>query len=294
VTATCTPASGSTFPLGTTTVTCTATDALGRSAVCPTPTSVVVKSHTLGLSSIVAFGDSITAGENGLPGQPTFQAPPTCPSTASTGARLLGSARPQFIDTANSYPALLRGSLNADFMQTITVDNRGWPGETAAQGVPRLQCVLGVDHPDTLLLVEGINDLVGAAFTPTSMQQVTADLLADIQTAHAAGVSLIFVGTLLPNGTCTMSTCRGSASNNQLIAEADTQIGAMVAGQAALGATLVDVYAAYTAADSPTFTTLIDTDGLHPAADGNALTAKTFLSALIAKAPVLSVRRGHR
>ena len=288
----CTPASGSTFPIGTTTVSCTATDAINRSAVCQT--SVAVKSHTIGVANIVAFGDSITAGENGLSGSPSFIGPSTCPSTAATGLGgirpLGGAARPQFIDLPNAYPTQLLNLLTADFTQTFTVDNRGWPQERTDQGIPRLQCVLAVDHPDTVLLLEGINDLAQGGFSQASMTQIVTDLRTDIQNAHAAGVTFIFVGTLLPNGNCT-SSCRGTLSSNPSIAATNNQIAAMVATQSSLGATLVDLNAAYVAADSPNFFNLIDTDGLHPTAAGNALTAKTFFNAILAKAPVTSVRR---
>lgn len=294
----CAPASGSTFPLGTTAVNCTATDALGRMAVCPTPTSIIVKSHTIGVMNIVAFGDSITAGENGLSGQPTFVAPSTCSEPPATAGRFgairsLDNARPQFIDLPNSYPTQLLNLLNATFIQAFTMDNRGWPGENTQQGVTRLQCVLSVDHPDTLLLLEGINTLAQGGFSQTAMSQVVNDLRSDIQSAHAAGVSFIFVGTLLPSGNC-KSGCNGTLSNNPSIQQTNSQIQAMVANNASLGATLVDLYAAYAAVDAPNYTTLIDTDGLHPTPAGNALTAKTFFNAIVAKAPVTSVRRLHR
>ena len=292
VNVTCAPVSGSSFTLGSTTVGCSASDAIGRTAVCTT--TVTVKPHTLATSTIVAFGDSITAGENGLDGTPVFAAQADCPSTSSAAVATspLGAAgaTPQFIDLANSYPTLLQTQLTSRFpSQSITVVNRGWPGETAASGVNRLKCVLGVNHPDTLLLLEGINDLDGN-FTTAATQGVVSDLQADIHNAHASGVSFVFVGTLLPLGTCSMTTCRGSKNDNVSISAANNLIATMVASEVNNGASLVDVYAAYAAADSPNFTTLIDTDGLHPTPAGNAVTAQTFLSAILAKVPVLSHR----
>jgi lysophospholipase L1-like esterase len=303
VTVSCLPASGSTFRLGSTSVTCQATDAIGRTAVCTA--SVVVTAHTIATMTIVAFGDSITAGENGLSGMNNASPPVPCPggSTTSITARrqtLRGAGvpatqeTPQFIDGPNSYPTQLQNTLNADFpSQTITVFNEGLTGETAASGVARLSSiVLPTCRPDTLLLLEGIDDLAGS-YSMSVMAQVAADLQTDIQEASEAGVSFVFVGTLLPQGTCTMTTCRGSNVNNPAIAEANSLIAAMVAGESASGAVLVDVNAAYTAIDSPNFTTLIDTDGLHPTPAGNTVTAQTFLSAILAKVPVLS-RRGVR
>jgi len=300
VTVSCLPASGSIFPLGTTPVTCQATDAIGRTAVCPA--SVVVNAHTIAAMTIVAFGDSITAGENGLAGSNNASPPVPCPGRATTSVAARRQTRrgagvpaihetPQFIDGPNSYPTQLQTTLATDFpSQTIAVLNEGQPDETAAAGVGRLSMVLGACRPDTLLLLEGINDLAGGGYGSSAMMQVTAALQTDIHNASAAGVSLIFVGTLLPEGTCTMTTCRGSNVHNEAIASANNQIAAMVAGESTTGAVLVDVNGAYTAMDSPGFTTLIDTDGLHPTPAGNAVTAQTFLSAILAKVRVLSQR----
>ena len=60
----CTPSSGSTFPLGATTATCTATDARQRTASCSL-TVTVTEPPLISLTRFAAFGDSITAGEDG-------------------------------------------------------------------------------------------------------------------------------------------------------------------------------------------------------------------------------------
>jgi len=294
VTVSCLPASGSTFPLGSTTVTCQATDAIGRTAVCTA--SVVVNAHTIAAMTIVAFGDSITAGENGLSGSNNASPPVPCTSGSATSiAARRQTLTPQFIDGPNAYPTQLETTLHADFpSQIIAVMNEGLSDETAAAGAMRLPSVLGACRPDTLLLLEGINDLAAGNYSMSAMTQVTAALQRDIQEAGTAGVSFVFVGTLLPQGTCTMTTCRGSNRNNPAIASANNLIAAMVAGESATGAVLVDVNAAYTANDSPGFTTLIDTDGLHPTPAGNAVTAQTFLSAILARVPVLSHRLAGR
>jgi lysophospholipase L1-like esterase len=304
VTVSCLPASGSTFPLGSTTVTCQATDAIGRTAVCSA--SVVVNAHTIAAMTIVAFGDSITAGENGLSGSNNASPPAPCLSGATTsGAARRQTLRgagvpatqeiPQFIDGPNSYPTQLHSTLQADFpSQTIAVVNAGLSDETAAAGANRLPSVLAACRPDTLLLLEGINDLAAGSYSMSAMMQVTAALQMDIQRASAAGVSLLFVSTLLPQGTCMMTPCRGSHLNNPAIASANNLIATMVAGESGSGAVLVDVNAAYTAVDSPNFTTLIDTDGLHPTPAGNTMTAQTFLSAILAKVRVLSRRAAGR
>src|SRR5262245_47794 len=65
VTIACAPASGSLFPVGSTTVTCTATDAQQRTDRCTFPI-VVTAPPRLATTRFLAFGDSITWGENGL------------------------------------------------------------------------------------------------------------------------------------------------------------------------------------------------------------------------------------
>src|SRR5688572_24434411 len=65
VTTTCNPASGSTFSLGVTPVNCVAQDAQARQA--SSSFSVNVKGFTLGAKKFLSVGDSLTAGENGLP-----------------------------------------------------------------------------------------------------------------------------------------------------------------------------------------------------------------------------------
>jgi hypothetical protein len=63
----CVQPSGSVFGIGTTGVTCTATDALQRTATCTFPVTVlaVVPPPTLVVTSFLAFGDSITWGDDG-------------------------------------------------------------------------------------------------------------------------------------------------------------------------------------------------------------------------------------
>lgn len=64
VTTTCTPDIGASFPLGTSTVTCTATDAQSRTASCAFPVAVQ-PALKLNASAVLAFGDSITEGKPG-------------------------------------------------------------------------------------------------------------------------------------------------------------------------------------------------------------------------------------
>src|SRR5205823_733642 len=77
VTATCTPASGTPFSVGTTTVTCTARDARQQAASCSFGVAVAGPPR-ISATKFVAFGDSITAG----------QLDPACPGTSSLSGPL--------------------------------------------------------------------------------------------------------------------------------------------------------------------------------------------------------------
>ena len=79
VTVSCTPASGATFQLGSTNVSCTATDSLSRQAVCGFSVNVT-RIPTLQRTSFLAFGDSVTAGE--------VSVPTSLGARRSTGSRL--------------------------------------------------------------------------------------------------------------------------------------------------------------------------------------------------------------
>ena len=63
----CSPASGTRFPIGETTVSCTATDGLNRQASCQFNVTVA-RAPQLQRVRFMAFGDSITAGEVTFPG----------------------------------------------------------------------------------------------------------------------------------------------------------------------------------------------------------------------------------
>ena len=127
VTTTCAPPSGSAFPIGTTAVVCTATDVSQQTASC-TFNVVVQRSPVISLTSYVAFGDSITWGEDG---QPIV----ACGSTTTATLEALSKIHPavQYPD-AQQYPTVLRGRLASRYIaqaSLIAVANKGNPGERA-------------------------------------------------------------------------------------------------------------------------------------------------------------------
>lgn len=309
VSTTCTPGSGSTFPLGTTAVGCTAKDAINRTAVCSF--SVSLTSSTLGAMSFVAFGDSITAGQNGIepnpPGEPDNYTP-ACDSISVAAKRRLQAIRPAWIDLPNSYPTQLLGLLTARFgAEAFTMDNEGLPGETALDGAQRLETgcsgvsVFTRDHPNVFMLLEGVNDIGGDSWQPTTAEEQTiiGYLRSDVSNAVAAKVPFVFVSTILPVKECPVEStqaCRvGNYGDPTVPNEANAsidQINELIrAGMP--GAIIVDGNSAFKVAD-PTLSSLLGDDGLHPTPAGYGVLARAFMNAITAHIPITSLRRARR
>src|SRR5262249_46203487 len=110
----CLPISGSAFTIGTTTVTCTTSDARARSASCTFPV-VVQPPPKLSATSFLAFGDSITWGEDG-------RASATVDTVGQhVYVQLVGQ----------TYPDDLQTQLRARYkQQLVSVTNAGCPGES--------------------------------------------------------------------------------------------------------------------------------------------------------------------
>jgi lysophospholipase L1-like esterase len=165
----CTPSSGSTFPIGSTSVSCTVTDASSQSAGCTFPV-LVTRIPTLRWTRFLAFGDSMTEGQ-----------------TSPAPSLLMRVATP------DAYPGQLEQMLRARYTaQDITVLNRGRGGETAARGSERLPGVLDEDRPEVLLLLEGVNNI---RFVPT--EQLAGYLDDMVRDARRRDIE-VFIATLLP------------------------------------------------------------------------------------------------
>jgi len=254
VSASCTPPSGWAFTIGATVVTCVATDAVRRTASCSFDVSVVLPPPRLGVTTILAFGDSITEGEVPVAGE--------------------FGIRPRFVEPDQSYPADLttilaqrytaQGASLVDAFCTfdppppttpgIHVINAGCLGEQAeaAGTLVRLNDKITVYHPDLVLLLEGVNDLNGAASVSGAVRGVQTLIGA----ARGRGVP-VFVSTLLPEISGDLNA--GSAS---LIASFNSLL--VPAGSSA-GARIVDLYQ-----DLSTDVTdwISPYDGLHPTEAG--------------------------
>lgn len=246
----CSPASGSAFPRGTNTVTCGATDAAAKTASCSF--SVIVNAiPVLQGTKILAFGDSITAGE------------------------VLNAARFTVVDSTRSYPTLLQSLLLARYTSQIpVVTNRGQSGELLMhpEGYRsddtriRFNSELTINRPDAVLLLEGVNDLNSVAITS---EQIAEVLRLMVREALAAGAKKVYLSTLTPQ-------IPGKLRSSQAarVPGLNTLIKAVAAQE---GATLVDIYAAMI---GDVNNLINNDDGLHPYPAGYAVMAQTFFEAL--------------
>jgi lysophospholipase L1-like esterase len=254
VSVTCSPESDAEFPLGDTTVTCTAADGLGRQASCTF--GVTLRHRQFALTRYLAFGDSITAGENGRP---------------------IGLV--PFIDLANAYPTLLQRMFTERVPdQPIVVDNAGRGGERAIDNGDRLRERIAATRAEVVLLLEGINDL-NSGVSPRIVMFAIRD---SILTAREEGVQYVFVSTILPvapeNCGPPPPNCRGRFTNLDEIAEANERIRGIVP---ATGGHLIDPYALFLANRAA----YIDIDGLHVRPEGNRALATAFWERILEVIP---------
>ena len=221
VTTQCTPASGSAFDIGTTSVECTASDASNQSARCAF-TVRVFGPPMLSVTEFLAFGDSLTASE---------------------------------------YPARLQRQLGARYpAQDIGVVNAGVSGEQASDAVGRFRALLQRHRPEVVLLMEGTNDLstVGGA----GAEAAAAAIESMVQAARAAGVDTLLM---------TVPPQRGQSEASR-VPPFNGLIRSIAARQ---GVVLVDIYDVLLAGRCGGTGPLpcIGPDGLHPTPEGYRLIA---------------------
>jgi lysophospholipase L1-like esterase len=247
----CTPASGSLFSLGSTSVTCTATDALHRTDACTFVVSVAAP-PILRLTSFIAFGDSMTAGE-----------------IVSEGSLPFRALR---IDSAKSYPTNLFSDLLGYYTaqsQTIAVYTEGVTGETTTLGLSRLPGVLRTFPAQVVLIMEGANDLGGGA---SAVSLAVGNMRAMVDTAKAYGYQVLLASIPPENPFATCFPNRGEAW--AFVAPYNAGVQAVARSE---GVPFVDVYQAF---GGTATADLIDCDGLHPTAAGYKLIADTFFQAI--------------
>jgi lysophospholipase L1-like esterase len=254
----CTPPSGAIFLIGSTTVVCTATDARQRSDSCSF--AVVIQTPPkISLTRFVAFGDSITYGEDGRDSASAAQGAPSLP----------GLIRPQVqFPFAQTYPGGLQIQLQARYVtQNPTVFNAGLRLEKAADTTTasRFSGVIAGGRYESVLIMEGSNDLGDR--DSSDIPPAIASLQTMIRTAKGRGVRpyLATVPPMVPGGSRALAW--------SLVPMLNDQIRGLAASE---NITLVDVYADF----GSSFQQYIGFDGLHPNADGYARIANLFFTTL--------------
>jgi lysophospholipase L1-like esterase len=244
--------------LGTSTVTCTATDAQSRQASCSF--KVTLSGLTLAVKKFDAIGDSLTEGENGA------------------------GPKPSFIDPPNSYPTKLLASLNATFPgQGITIVNHGDSAKTVEYTRDHITEYLAADRPEVVLLLTGYNNLTG----PCAAGQFAGPGCGDATQAVSdgvrecirkikqspVGVRYIFVSTLTPPG-----PAGDHRIDRDAILEANRKIIQVTASE---GATLADSYTAFLGHEAQ----YVSVDGLHLNPAGYQAIADTFFAVIKSTIP---------
>ncbi|HNV02878.1 MAG TPA: GDSL-type esterase/lipase family protein [Vicinamibacterales bacterium] len=247
---TCTPSSGSSFGLGSTTVACSATGAArGETASCTF--TVTVHPSRLSVTTFMAYGDSITWGKKSDP------------------VAFVSDMEPE---NDYSYPNVLRRLLAAGYPgQQFTVLNEGKPGEAVAAGLSRLPGELALGAPDVLLLLDGANDLLGSPGSATT-EYIAGQLRQMVRTAKALRPGIaVLLANFPPQWHGSVPYDRGAGA--EFVPELNQRIASLAAAE---GATLVDLYGPLSA-DIKRY---IGADGLHPTEAGFALMAETFYAAI--------------
>ena len=252
VNVTCSPGSGSSFPIGATEVTCTATDSLSRTDTCSFNVTVN-KLPVLSKTRYLAFGDSITAGEVTFP----------------VGSSLIGAAAStkQVVVPSAAYPNVLLNTLRGRYAAQaglMEVFNYGLGGEKVATARNRFVSALNATRPEVLLLLEGANDIPlgedGAASTAANEIRIW------VADAKARGIR-VFLATPVPGRP-------GSKTIQPILLLDYANRMRRVAEQESI--TLVDLYTLML----PDAQRYIGVDGLHPNEAGYARMADLFFQAI--------------
>lgn len=246
-TSSCTVQSGTNVPIGTTNVTCSASDSIGRAAECRFSIVVTLKVF-LKYTKFMAFGDSVTEGE-----------------VSTSSFSIFG---PKVVDPVNNYPVLLNGALSARYtQQSISVVNRGKSGERADDGADRLRALLIAGPvPEVLLLFEGYNEMTQR--NDDLVATIAPTLSVDIDEARARGVKIVMVATFPPARDGRLGT-----GILPYIGPVNAQVRSLAQEK---GALLVDLNTAMAGQQA----TLIGDDGLHPTVAGYQRIADTFFAAI--------------
>ena len=211
-----------------------------------------------------AIGDSLTAGENGLP---------------------------SVVDPPNSYPTKLQALLDAYYPgQGMTVLNRGESGQRIERTEELIPKIVTTDRPDAVLLLVGFNNLTmpcspGQANTQACRAAVdfvavyTRDCIRRVKETKVA--KYIFVSTLTPPG-----PSGGKRIDKDAIIEVNRRVRQYIASE---GATLVDSHPVFLGHEAE----YVSPDGLHLNPAGYQALADTFFGVIrntIPQTPTVRLR----
>jgi lysophospholipase L1-like esterase len=268
VTTSCTRQSGSVFDIGTTTVSCTATDALQRADVCSFAITVLAVPPTpkLAVTRFFAFGDSITRGEDG--------------SNALTAPASRFYPR-VILPDALTYPGLLMQSLAARYTtQSPIVTNQGLPSEAVSDAgtLARFLTFSSSGQYDGALIMEGSNDLYKArngTGNPNAVMDVAiAGLRTMVLDAKSRNIRP-FLATIPPMDPLGF---RGMVYGHEYVVGFNDRIRQVASLE---NVPLVDVYQAFGGNLA-----LLSADGVHPNPGGYQRIADTFFTAIKTTAEV--------
>jgi lysophospholipase L1-like esterase len=275
LTTNCSPLGGALFPAGVTTVTCKTTDSLQRADACTFEVHVTTPPR-ISLTNFIAFGDSITWGEDGL----------------SLVAGQSSVVHPEFqVAPGSRYPDLLETKLRSVYtaqVSDITVRNDGMKGEVAGSraALDRFRSDVLTASYQAVLLVDGANDIAD----PKNVPAAIANLGRMIDEAKGRNIRP-YLGSLPPeqgNG----FPRRGQAP--QVVMAYNAQLRNLAAQR---GVDFVDVYSPFPGGDLIA-SGYLGADGLHPTADlGYPLMADAFFESLKATLELppafSSILKGH-
>ena len=243
----CTPASGTTFPLGVTQVQCVATDSLNRTGSCTFSVTVAAPPR-LSRTRIMAFGDSLTAGATVMSDNPYDVA--TLPQ--------------------NAYPTVLSQLLSERYTdQSISVFNRGLGGEQAWRALSRFIATFVADAPDVVVLHEGYNDYLRAETGAIGIANIELGIRELAGEARRRGAR-VFICTLAPG-----RPGRGQIQTSALL-DINDRLRTIARNE---GAVLVDLYGALL----PEVNANVSIDGLHLTPLGYRRVAETVFAAIRAE-----------
>jgi lysophospholipase L1-like esterase len=287
VTMACIPASGSPFNVGSTTVACTATDAVHRANSCTFSVTVSPPAPHLSVTRILAFGDSITEGEVPLASEfglrlrlvmPGQSYPADLTSMLAQRYTAQGATRiDAFTFDPNTDATDCKYDPSLPVTSGIVVINAGCLGATAVTNTLTMHDTLGrlmdkiaTYHPDLMLLHLGVNDLdPDPEDANTSIANALAGVQQLIQYARSQGVR-VMVGTLLPE-----IAGLPRAGVVGLIPQFNSQLAGVASTAGAM--TVVDLYTDINADKTDWISPY---DGLHPTVAGYQEIAKVWFNAI--------------